>query len=70
MALATAALAVIVGGVAAWVTLGRVMDLPFVFSFRAVAEALGVSLGLVLTLGAFGTWRILKAPSVPYLRTE
>ena len=70
LAVATAALALVIGSIAAWITLGRVMEVPFTFSFRAVAEALGVATGLVMALGALGTWRVLTAPTVPHLRNE
>jgi putative ABC transport system permease protein len=46
------------------------MDLDFVFSFTALAQALGVSIALVLGFGLAGTWRVLGAPAVPYLRAE
>jgi putative ABC transport system permease protein len=70
LALATSLLALAVGGLAAWLVLTRVMDVPFMFSWRAATQAVALALGLVLTLGALGTWRVLKAPAVPYLRAE
>ncbi len=66
----TALIAVALGTLAAWVTLTEVMDVEFIFSLRAVVEALVLSLGLVLIFGGYGTWRTLQAPAVPYLRSE
>ena len=70
LAAATAAVAVLIGSAAAYATLIWVMDVPFVFAWGAVAQALAVSLGLVILLGGLGTWRVLAAPAVPYLRSE
>ena len=70
LATATAALAVLMGSIAAWAVLARVMEVPFIFSFGAVAQALGVALGLVALLGGLGTWRVLRTPPVPHLRSE
>jgi hypothetical protein len=36
----------------------------------AAAQALLLSVGLVALFGGFGTWRVLSAPPVPYLRSE
>jgi putative ABC transport system permease protein len=46
------------------------MDLEFVFSGWAAAEALLMATVLVALFGGFGTWRVLTAPPVPYLRSE
>ncbi len=70
LAAVTAAVALVIGSIAAYVTLTRVMDVLFTFSWGAVAQALAISLGLVVVLGGFGTWRVLAAPSVPHLRSE
>jgi len=70
LALIAASLALVLGGVAAWLITTRIMTLPFVFSGAAVLQALGVSLALVALIGGLGTWRVLKAPPVPYLRSE
>ncbi|MGD9828145.1 MAG: ABC transporter permease [Hyphomicrobiaceae bacterium] len=66
----TAIIAVLLGGLAAWVALTQVMDVEPTFTARAVLEALGVSLALVLAFGGLGTWRVLQARPVPYLRSE
>jgi len=69
LAAVTAGFAIILGSAAAWFALARVMDVGFTLSWRAVAEALGLSVALVLLFGGFGTWRVLRARPVPYLRT-
>ncbi len=66
----TAIFAVLLGAFAAWVALTNVMDVPFILSPAAVAQALGVSLGLVMVFGGIGTWAVLRARAVPYLRSE
>ncbi len=70
LAFATAILAVILGSLAAWLAVTRLMDVPFVFSLPAVGMALGIATALVLLLGGLGTWRVLNARSVPHLRSE
>ena len=65
-----AVLALLLGTIAAWLITTRIMDLPFVFSGAAVLQALGVSLALIALIGGLGTWRVLKAPPVPHLRSE
>jgi putative ABC transport system permease protein len=46
------------------------MDFSFTFSGQAAAEAMVLAIILVALFGGYGTWRILKAPPVPYLRSE
>jgi putative ABC transport system permease protein len=70
LALFTSVVALAIGSAAAWVTLTKVMDVDFVFSTRAAAEAMLLATGLVVVFGGYGTWRVLKAPSVPHLRSE
>lgn len=70
LASVTALLAVILGGVAAWIITTFVMEIEFVFSVPAVLQALGVALALVMLFGGVGTWQVLRSPAVPYLRTE
>lgn len=70
LALLTSLIALLMGSLAAWITVSRVMDLDFTFSGRAAAEAMLLATALVAVLGGFGTWRVLNAPPVPHLRSE
>jgi putative ABC transport system permease protein len=70
LALITSAMSVVLGTIAAWIAVTRVMDFDFAFSVLAVVQALVVALGLVLAFGLIGTWTVLRAPSVPVLRSE
>ena len=63
-------IALLIGSVAAWITLTSVMDVEFTFSGVAAAQALLTATGLVALFGGFGTWRVLRARPVPYLRSE
>ena len=70
LALLTSFIALLIGGLAAWITVSRVMEIDFTFSARAAAEAMLLATALVALFGGFGTWRVLRAPPVPYLRSE
>jgi putative ABC transport system permease protein len=70
LASATGIIAALVGSVAAWIVVTRLMDLEFAFSVTALLRALALALGLVLVFGLTGTWRALSARPVPYLRAE
>jgi putative ABC transport system permease protein len=70
LALLTSLIALAIGSLAAWATVSWAMDFGFTFSGRAVAETMLVAMALVAVFGGYGTWRILKAPPVPYLRSE
>lgn len=70
IAAATAGFAVGFGALAAYVALEQVMDVKFAFSWSAVALALGLSSGLVVLFGGLGTWQVLQARPVPYLRGQ
>jgi putative ABC transport system permease protein len=70
LASVTALFAVGLGTLAASLVVTQLMHIGFVFSAGAVALALGLSMGLVLMFGGAGTWAVLRAPSVPYLRSE
>lgn len=70
LATVTALAATVLGSIAAYAVVTGLMDLPFVFSWRAVAGALLIAAALVLVFGALGTWRVLSARPVPYLRTQ
>ena len=58
------------GALAAAVVVTQLMNIAFTFSAGAVALALGLSMGLVFLFGGAGTWAVLRAPAVPYLRSE
>ncbi|MBA4026583.1 MAG: hypothetical protein C0482_29945, partial [Gordonia sp.] len=70
LAVIAALFAVALGAGAAWATLRLVMDVEFTFSWPAVFQALGLAAGLVAMFGGWGTWQVLRAPPVPYLRSE
>jgi putative ABC transport system permease protein len=70
LAVVTALAATVIGSIAAYAVVTGLMDLPFAFSWTAVATALLTAAALVLTFGAAGTWRVLSARPVPYLRSQ
>ena len=70
LAAITAAVAVVLGTISAWLVLTQIMDVEFSFSASAVLTALAVALGLVMSFGGLGTWQVLRAPPVPYLRSD
>lgn len=70
LAAVTAALAIVLGTAAAWVTLTRVMELDLAFSAMAVLQALGVALAMVLAFGAIGTWSVLRVRPTTVLRSD
>ena len=65
-----ALVAILLGSVTAWVAVTRLMDLGFVFSLNAVFQTLAVAAALIAVFGGIGTWSVLRAPAVPYLRSE
>jgi len=70
LALLAALLATVLGGLAAWVTVHKVMHIDLVFSLTAIAEALTLALLLAGLFGGIGTWAVLRAPAVSYLKSE
>jgi putative ABC transport system permease protein len=70
LALLTSFISLLIGTLAAWITVSRVMEVTFVFSIAAAVQAALVAIVLVALFGGFGTWRVLKARPVPYLRSE
>lgn len=70
LAAATAMFAVLLGAIAAYVAVRHVMDIEFTLAWMPVAQALLLALGLVALFGGFGTWAVLRARPVPYLRSE
>jgi putative ABC transport system permease protein len=70
LAAVTAVFAILIGGLAAWIALVQFIEVPFKFSWPAILEALGIAIGLVVVLGGIGTWQVLNARPVRYLRSE
>lgn len=70
LALAAALVAILLGAGAAAAALHFLMETPFTFSVSAVATTLAAAAGLIAVFGGLGTWTVLKAPAVPYLRGE
>jgi putative ABC transport system permease protein len=70
LGLAAATMAAVIGSVAAWLLLTRVMHAPWSFLPGAVlATVVGATL-FTLAAGYAGTWRALGAKAAPYLRNE
>ncbi|HJZ31349.1 MAG TPA: FtsX-like permease family protein [Hyphomicrobiaceae bacterium] len=70
LAILTSFISFLIGTAAAWLAVTQVMDLEFTFSWGAALEALLLATVLVAAFGGFGTWRVLRAPTIPYLRSE
>lgn len=68
LALCTTVVATAIGSLCAWIVVTKVMKLEFTFGISAVGQALTVALALVGLFGGLGTWRVLAARPVPYLR--
>jgi len=70
LAAATMAIAALVGSVAAWAVLTRVMRADWIFLPGAVAWTGAVAAALTLGLGFAGIWRALGHKAAPLLRNE
>jgi putative ABC transport system permease protein len=70
LAWGTSLISLLIGSLAAWATLKRILDVPFAFSLVTALAITLFAVALIAVLGAFGTWRVLKAPPLPYLRAE
>jgi putative ABC transport system permease protein len=46
------------------------METDFVFSVNAVLETLAIAALMIMAFGGLGTLAVLRAPAVPYLRSE
>jgi putative ABC transport system permease protein len=66
----TALFAIGLGAAAAAIIVTQLMNISFSFSALSVAVALLLATGLVLLFGGVGTWAVLRAPAVPYLRSQ
>jgi putative ABC transport system permease protein len=70
LAAITGLFAVLLGTLAAWVAVDHVMGIEFSFSIPAVLQVFALAIGLVALFGGLGTWQVLRAPAVSYLRSE
>jgi putative ABC transport system permease protein len=70
LALLTSFIAILIGSLAAWTVVHQIMTIDFTFSAGAAMQAVLIAAVLVALFGGFGTWRVLRAPPVPYLRSE
>ena len=70
LAVLTSFISFLIGTVAAWLAVTHAMELEFTFSLWAALETMGLATLLVAAFGTFGTWRVLKAPTIPYLRAD
>jgi len=66
----TSFISFLIGTAAAWLAVTQAMELEFTFSLWAALQTMGLATLLVAAFGAFGTWRVLKAPTIPYLRAD
>jgi len=65
-----AAIAAVIGTVAAWGVITFVMEADWIWLGWPIATTLAVALVITLTLGMVGTWRALSARAAPLLRNE
>lgn len=70
LGLITGAAALGLATAATYLVLTFAMDATFSFSLRAILEAIGLAMILVMGLGAFGTWRVLSTASARGLRSQ
>jgi putative ABC transport system permease protein len=70
LALLTSVIALLIGSLAALITVSGVMDFEFSFSMRTAADTLLLATLLVAIFGGYGTLRVLTVRPVPYLRSE
>ncbi|MGH6835753.1 MAG: ABC transporter permease [Methylocella sp.] len=68
LGLCTALFGVAAGSAAAFLIVGRVMDLEFVWLWPQAVGAAAVAVIVTICLGLLGTWRILGRKPGPYLR--
>ncbi|HEY8194747.1 MAG TPA: FtsX-like permease family protein, partial [Hyphomicrobium sp.] len=70
LAAIAALVAIALGSLVAWIAVTRVMEIDFVFSLNAVLTTLAIAGAMITVFGGLGTWAVLRAPAVPYLRSE
>ena len=68
LGLATAAFGVAAGTIAAYWVAVRIMELDFVFDWRAALAAAAGGLAITVGLGMIGAWRVLSQKPAAYLR--
>jgi putative ABC transport system permease protein len=67
---ATAAFAIIAGGISAWFVVSRIMNLQSAFMPEVAFSTLLIALVLTVGFGLLGTWRILGQKAAPMLREQ
>ena len=70
MGLVSAAIAGVIGTIAAYLIMTEVLRGPFIFIPEAVASTTVVALVITLCLGLIGTWRALGHKAAPLLRND
>jgi putative ABC transport system permease protein len=70
LAVLTSFISFLMGTIAAWLAVTQAMELEFTFSLWAALQSMGLATVLVAVFGGFGTWRVLNAPTIPYLRAD
>ncbi|HET6161838.1 MAG TPA: FtsX-like permease family protein [Dongiaceae bacterium] len=70
LALVSAALAIILGTLGAWLFLSLNLETDLVVAPALLVGILALALALALVLGFWGSWRALGAKAAPFLRNE
>ena len=70
LAAVTAFAAVLIGALAAYLSVTLVMKIDFSFSWVPVVQALVLASALILVFGGLNTWSILRVKSASYLKSE
>ena len=70
LGLVTAAIASVIGSLAAYLVMTEIMNAPFVFLPQAVLSTALIATGITLAFGFAGTWRALGQKAAPLLRNE
>jgi putative ABC transport system permease protein len=65
---ATAVFGLVVGTLAGWLIVTRVMNMPFSLALSGAVLAAALAVGVTVGLGLLGTWRILSQKPAPFLR--
>ena len=68
LSMLTGLISLLFGAAAAWCILAFILDIPIQFSLSATLQVMSFSVFFVLLFGIFGSWRILSAKTVPYLK--